>query len=136
MESKDMGLEASAGAGIAAVKAMGLKAALGMAGAAILYLFMPPARPDGTFSRKEFAARLAVAGFFSLVAGDWAVDVVEGLAPWLMASKHPAPFWLASGAPGWWVSRAAALWIYQRRDKNLAELGRDAVAAVKEVGNG
>jgi len=122
MESKQMAFEASAGAGLAAAKAFGGKAVIGMAGAAILYMVMPPERPDGSFSKREFAARLAVAGFFSVVAGDWLVAVVNGLAPWLQAQSHPAPFWLASGAPGWWVSRAAALWLYNRRGKDLGQM--------------
>lgn len=114
----------TAGAGLA-LKAMGVKASLGMAGAAVLYLLMPPERPDGSFNRREFAARLIVAGFCSSLLGDWAVDVVNGLAPWLMAAKHPAPFWLAAGAPGWWVSRAIALWLYNRKGKDIAEIADD-----------
>lgn len=125
LEQHNMGVEAGSGAFLAA-KTIGIKAGLGMAGAALLYLFMPPERPDGTFSKREFAARLVVAGFFSIVCGDWAVAVVNGLAPWLMAAEHPAPFWLAAGAPGWWLSRAVALWLYKRKDADVGEMVRDA----------
>ena len=121
-----MPLETSAAGASAAIKAIGLKASLGMAGAAVLYLLMPPERPDGTFSRNEFAGRLTVAGLCSILLGDWAVDVVNGLAPWLFAAKHPAPFWLACGAPGWWVSRAIALWIYRRRGEDIGQMIKDA----------
>lgn len=121
-----MAIETSGAFGVAAAKVIGLKAVLAMIGAAILYMVMPPERPDGSFSRSEFAARLAVAVFFSLLLGDWVVSVIHGLAPWLMAEKHPAPFWVASGAPGWWVSRSAALWIYNRRSKDIGELVNDA----------
>ncbi len=109
-------------AALAAAKTITAQAALGMAGAAILYLVMPPERPDGTFSRREFAARLAVAGFFSNVFGGWLVAVVDGIVPLAQASAHPAPFYMLVGAPGWWISRAAALWIYNRRSKDLAAL--------------
>jgi hypothetical protein len=112
--------------GSSAAAAVGAKVGLGMAGAAILYLVMPPERLDGTFSKREFAARLAVAGFFSVLLGDWTVAVVDGLVPALKAAAHPAPFWLASGAPGWWVSRAVALWFYKRSDKDLGEMVQDA----------
>ena len=126
----NVAIETSSIIGAASVKALGVKASLGMAGAAVLYLLMPPERPDGTFNRHEFAGRLAVAGLCSMLLGDWAVDVISGLAPWLMAAKHPAPFWLAAGAPGWWVSRAAALWLYNRKGKDLGQIVHDA----KEIG--
>lgn len=121
-----MGIAAETTGAAAAVEAVGAtvaaKVALGMAGAAILYMVAPPERPDGTFSKREFAARLAVAGFVSLVFGDWVVAVVDGLVPALKAASHPAPFWLMAGAPGWWISRAVALLLYRRRDKDIAEI--------------
>jgi len=120
-----MALETTGFFGAAAVKAIGVKVALGMAGAALLYMLMPPERLDGSFNKKEFAARLAVAGLASLLLGDWVVDVVDGLAPWLKAAAHPKPFFVAAGAPGWWVSRAVALWIYRRQNKDIAELARE-----------
>ena len=33
---------------------------------------------------------------------------------------------LIVGAPGWWVSRAVALWFQRRSDKDIAELVKDA----------
>lgn len=127
----NVAIETSSIIGAGALKALGIKACLGMVGAAVLYLMMPPERPDGTFNRHEFASRLAVAGLCSMLLGDWAVDVINGLAPWLMAAQHPAPFWLASGAPGWWVSRWVALWIYKRKGKDIGQVVRDA----KEIGS-
>lgn len=127
MENKSMsGIETTGIIGGAAIKAAGAKAALGMAGAAVLYLLMPPERPDGTFNRKEFAARVAVAGMCSLLLGDWIIDVLNGLLPWLKAEAHPHPFWVAAGAPGWYVSRAVALWLYKRRAMDIGELVHDA----------
>lgn len=125
MEKQQMALETSGAIGAATVKAIGVKASLGMAGAAVLYLLMPPERPDGTFNRHEFVARVAVAGMCSLLLGDWVVDVLNGLLPWIKASAHPHPFWVASGAPGWWVSRAVALWLYKRKDKDIGEMVDD-----------
>lgn len=111
------------GAATTVVQTLGIKAALGMAGAVLLYLGAAPERPkDGSFNKTEFLTRLAVAGFFSALLGDMAVDVVNGLLPWLMAAKHPAPIWLAAGAPGWWVSRWAALYLYRRQDKDASEI--------------
>lgn len=131
-ETTMSGIEASAGvAGLVIAKVAFVKAVFGMAGAAVLYLAMPPERPDGTFSRKEFAIRLAVAGFFSWAFSDWAIDVIQGAMPILKAASHPKPFEILTGAPGWWVSRAAALWFYQRKDKNIAELARDIKDEVK-----
>lgn len=116
---------ASAAGGVLSTvaQAIGIKASLGMAGAVLLYLGAAPERPrDGAWNKWEFVTRLAVAGFFSALLGDWAVDLVQGMAPWLMAAKHPAPFWLAAGAPGWWVSRWAALQLYKWKDKTAFEV--------------
>ena len=125
MKATEMAVETGAAGAAFAIKAAGIKASFGMAGAAVLYMMMPPERPDGTFNRREFAARLAVAGLCSLLLGDWVVDVLNGLTPWLKAGAHPHPFWVASGAPGWWVSRWVALWIYKRRDKDIGEVADD-----------
>lgn len=130
-----MSAEVSA-AGAIAFKAAGIKGALGGLGAVLLYLALPPGRPvkDGDTLdpakhskevAREFVLRLAFAVIFSMLLGDWLVDVVEGVAPWLMAVKHPHPFYLAAGAPGWWVSRAVALWFYKRQDKDIAQLAED-----------
>lgn len=122
IESADQAASAASAAG-GVLSALGLKAALGMAGAVLLYVGATPARPkDGSFNKTEFLTRLAVAGFASALCGDWAVDVVNNIAPVLMASKHPAPFWLAAGAPGWWVSRWVALWLYKQQDKDAAQV--------------
>ena len=43
------------------VKLYGFKAALGMVGAAMLYIVLPPLNADGTFNKGEFVARLACA---------------------------------------------------------------------------
>lgn len=126
MESAEHAASAASAAGGAIstfAQLIGIKAALGMAGAVLLFLGAPPERPrDGSHSKVEFITRLAVAGFCSALLGDWFVDLVNGLAPWLMAAKHPAPFWLAAGAPGWWVSRWVALQLYKWKDKTAFEV--------------
>jgi hypothetical protein len=112
-------------AGFAFFKLYGLKVGLGMIGAALLFFVLPPIRKDGSFDQKEFVARLAVAGVFSVVFGDWAIAVVMAKWPWLMVSEHSAPMYLLVGAPGWWISRAVALWFQKRRDKDIAEIVQD-----------
>ena len=105
-----------------AAKTLGGKAVMGMIGAAMLYAVMPPLNRDGTFNRREFIVRLACAGVFSAVFGQWGVDMLMQYAANLQADKHPAAVYLLTGAPGWWVSRAAALWMHRRRDKDAGEI--------------
>jgi hypothetical protein len=109
-------------AGVAFVKAYGLKAAFGMLGAAILYAVLPPLKKDGTFDRREFVIRLACAGIFSMFFGEWAVQLLSATWPWLQAEKHTAAVELIVGAPGWWVSRAGAIWLQRRSNKDLGEV--------------
>jgi hypothetical protein len=105
-----------------AAKTLGGKALMGMIGASILYAVMPPLNRDGTFNRTEFVIRLACAGTFSVVFGDWAAQLFMEFLPRLHAENHVGAVWLLTGAPGWWVSRAAALWMYRRRDKDAGEI--------------
>lgn len=105
-----------------AAKTVGGKALMGMIGAAMLYAVMPPLNPDGTFNRREFIVRLACAGVFSAVGGEWAVDMLMQYAPTLLADKHPAAVYLLTGAPGWWISRAVALAMHRRRNKDAIEI--------------
>lgn len=97
---------------------------MGMIGAALLYAVMPPINKDGTFNRTEFVLRLACAGTFSVLFGDWAVTVLMEYWPRLHADKHVGSVWLLAGAPGWWVSRAAALAMYRNKDKDLLQIWR------------
>jgi hypothetical protein len=126
MENHRMSIETGAGAMLAA-KAVGIKVALGLVGAGLLFLVAPPGRPnDAPTTRKELgrevACRVVVAGASSTFFGDWLVSVINGLAPWLMATQHPEPFLLLTGALGWWVGRAGALWLYRRQDKDAKEI--------------
>ncbi len=98
------------------------KAGAGMLGAVILYAVMPPLNKDGSWNRREFIARLLVAGLFSTFFGDWSVDIINHFADWLNPEKHRAAVYLLTGAPGWWVSRWAALWLRRRQDKDLGEV--------------
>lgn len=95
---------------------------MGMIGAAMLYAVMPPVNADGTFNRREFVVRLACAGVVSAVFGQWAVELLISHVPSLQADKHPAAVYLLTGAPGWWATRAAALWLHRRRDKDAGEI--------------
>lgn len=110
---------------IAFFKIYGLKVGFGMIGAVLLYFVLPPVDKDGRFDRKEFVLRLACAGFFSSVFGDWVIAVLANVAPWIQASTNTAPIYLLVGAPGWWISRAVAIWFHSRRGKDIGELYRD-----------
>lgn len=118
-------------AGFAFFKLYGFKAGMGMLGAAFLYLIFPPKKSDGTFDQREFIARLAAAGFCSMVFGDWAVDVIHGKWSWLLVDTHRAPIYLIVGAPAWWIGRAVAVWFQKRRDKDIGELAQDAKEIAK-----
>lgn len=104
-----------------AVKAYLLKPIIGMIGAALLYTALPPVKADGSFDRTEFVIRLAAAGIFSHIFGDWAVDILSDLT-WLHAADHKAAVYLVVGAPGWWVTRAVALWLRRRENKDIGEV--------------
>jgi hypothetical protein len=112
----------SGGAAYLAAKTIGGKALMGMIGAALLYAVMPPLNKDGTFNRTEFVLRLACAGAFSIVFGDWSVQLFMEFAPRLHAENHVGAVWLMTGAPGWWVSRWAAIWLHNRRNKDAGEI--------------
>ena len=105
------------------VKLYGFKAALGMVGAAMLYIVLPPLNSDGTFNKGEFVARLACAGVFSCL---WAARVSSLCAQLPASAPCQRSASTDRGAPGWWVSRAVALWFQRRSDKDIAELVKDA----------
>lgn len=116
-----------AAAGIAAFfKLYGLKAGLGMIGAALLYFVLPPVNPDRTFNQREFVARLACAGIVSMVFGDLAVDILMSYLPSIPFDKHRGAVYLTVGAPAWWITRAAALWMQKRNGKDLGEVVQEA----------
>lgn len=119
-------MAAESAGGLALIKVYGIKAALGMLGAAMLYMVLPPVKQDGSFDKREFVARLACAGLFSMIFGDWAIQLLDVYLPQLHAVDHTAPIYLMVGAPGWWISRAVALWFQRRREKDIRELVDDA----------
>lgn len=114
----------------------GSSAAFGMIGAAILYLVMPPVDNKGRFNRKEFAVRLLVAGLFSIFFGDMLVAVIQHFVPWLEPLKNKSAIDLLAGAPGWWLSRAVALWFHRRHDKDIAEIINEVKKTKKLDDNG
>jgi hypothetical protein len=123
MENYKMAAE-SAG-GVALLKVYGLKAVLGMAGAALLFIALPPVKANGHFDEKEFVARLACAGAFSVLFGDWTLQMLVTHAPWLHAENYPKAVDLMTGAPAWWISRWIALWFQKRADKDLIDIVKE-----------
>lgn len=109
----------------ALVKLYGFKAAIGMVGAAMLYIVLPPLNSDGTFNKREFVARLACAGVFSCLLGSTVYQLLCAQLPTVGAMVNASAVDLVVGAPAWWVSRAVALWFQRRSDKDIAELARD-----------
>lgn len=120
----------SSSAGLAMLKAYGFKATFGMAGAALLYMMLPPVDEHGRFNRREFVARLAAAGIGSSLFGDWGVDILANI-DWLHAANHKAAVYLMVGAPFWWVSRAVALWFHNRSAKDIGQMIKDAKDTVQ-----
>lgn len=116
----------SFGSFAALVKMYGFKAAIGMVGAAMLYIVLPPLNADGTFNKREFVARLACAGVFSCLLGSTVYQMLCSQLPTIGAMVNASAIDLVVGAPAWWVSRAVALWFQRRADKDIAELARDA----------
>ncbi len=111
-----------ADAAIAVSQTAAGKAGAGMLGAVILYAVAPPLNKDGTWNRREFIARLLVAGLFSNFFGDWSVDIIAHFAEWAHPEKHRAAVYLITGAPGWWISRWIALALRRRQDKDIVEV--------------
>jgi len=119
-------MAAESAGGFALLKLYGLKATLGMVGAALLYLALPPRKPNGDFDEKEFVIRLACAGVFSILFGDWTLQLLVTHAPWLHAENHAKAVDLMTGAPAWWITRGIALWFHRRREMDIGEAVRKA----------
>lgn len=118
-------MSAESAGGIALIKLYGFKAALGMVGAAMLYIVLPPVNADGRFNRREFAARLTCAGVFSCLLGETALQLLNMQFPLVGPTINPSAVYLVVGAPGWWISRAVALWFQKRSKKDIVELTKD-----------
>lgn len=103
----------------------GATAWFGMIGAAMLFFAMPPVDKDGKFNRSEFVTRLAVAGIFSIFFGDMLAAALQHFVPWLEPLKNRSAVDLLAGAPGWWISRAAALWLHRRQNKDLGQIAEE-----------
>ncbi|RJG06238.1 hypothetical protein D3870_09640 [Noviherbaspirillum cavernae] len=117
-------------AGFAIIKLYGLKAVFGMVGAALLYFVLPPLRSDGRFSQQEFVVRLAAAGIGSCFFGDVAVQQIMLYLPSLHADQHTSAVYLLVGAPFWWITRAVALSLRKREDKDIVEIVREAKESI------
>lgn len=119
----------SGGAGLFAMfKAYGFKVGIGMIGAALLYAVLPPVDKDGKFNTKEFVLRLATAGVFSCFFGDLAIEILQRVCSafhgldQIKWSDFKGAVYLMVGAPGWWITRAVALYFHKRKDKDIREL--------------
>jgi len=112
--------------GIAALlKIYGIKAVLGMLGAALLYIVLPPRNADGSFNEKEFVVRLACAGTFSIMFGDLGYSLLLQYQAAIANALGPKTVDVMVGAPAWWITRAVALWMQRRQGKDIAEIARD-----------
>lgn len=131
MDTKYMEPTSSAAASFAFFKTVGTSAALGMLGSAMLYMALPPLNKDGTFNKREFVMRLAFAGLFSVFFGDIAGDWLHSMLSFVDTVKHKAAIDLMVGAPGWWVSRAVALWFHRNRRIDIGDLVKK-VRSLKE----
>lgn len=109
-------------AGLALIKIYGAKALLGMIGAAMLYVVLPPTDNQGRFSRREFVARLAIAGIFSCMFGDWLYTFIISNFPWLHAHDQTKAIDMMAGAPGWWITRLAAKAMHNRQDHDIVQV--------------
>jgi len=109
----------------------------------LLYAVLPPGRPvkkgatvDAAHYRseatKEFIARLAVAVVFSVLFGDYVVDLMTEHFPGALAAKHPHVWYVVSGAPGWWVTRWVALWLYKHRNKDAGQIADEIKDRVRK----
>lgn len=116
----------SGAAGFSLIKMYGLKAFIGMVGAALLYLVFPPTDKDGKLNRHEFFVRLLCAGVAAELFGDWAVQLLVEHAPWLHAGDHKAAVYLMVGAPAWMVGRWVAIALQKRRNKGIDEVYQEA----------
>lgn len=118
-------MPAESAGGLALLKLYGIKAIIGMIGGAMLYIALPPLDAHGKFDKREFAARLACAGVFSCMFGATVYQMLLANFPVLGPAINASAVDLIVGAPGWWVSRAVALWFQKRSNKDIAELVRD-----------
>lgn len=110
------------------LKTFGLKAVLGMLGAAMLYMVLPPVKltPEGKreFDEREFVLRLACAGIVSALCGDLAVAMLASWWPSIPFADHRGAVYLIVGAPAWWITRAVALWLQRNDGKDIEEVAR------------
>lgn len=115
-------IETGSGGAAALFKVYGFKVGIGMIAGALMYAVCPPVDKTGKFNRKEFVTRLAVAGIFSTFFGDLGVETLQHYLPAIQWAKHEGAVYLVVGAPGWWISRAAALYFHNRRDKDIGQI--------------
>lgn len=119
-------MAAESAGGIALLKLYGIKAAIGMIGAAMLYVVLPPVNADGSFNKREFVARLACAGIFSVIFGNPVYNFICSSVPSIAPVITTSMIDLMVGAPAWWISRAFALWFQKRSGKDIQQLLNDA----------
>jgi hypothetical protein len=119
MDSKMLSTGTDAVGGIALAKLF--PAALGIVGAVVSFMFMPPK------NRKEFAARLISAGIGSHLFGDSALRVaVQLFGAYVDREELRAGVYFMTGGVFFFLIGALFLWIGNRRDKDIQEIIKDA----------
>lgn len=132
-----MAAETGAG-GAALIKWIGVPVVAGALASALTFVFLPPK------SHREFMARMFVTFLSSFMIGpiayftfmsyfpgvlDLAVKELTGVAgldPASVKLSLSAPFLITGGLPGWYVLGWAFRWAEKRKNKDLAEVVRDA----------
>lgn len=123
-------------------------AVIGLTGAVWLYMFAPPGKPIPKDASPEVRAalvaerkergretgiRFALSGFFSWLTGQFVIDLLDTLFPWLHASRHPIVFYFLLGSVGWYFGRGFWLWLDRRKNKDLGQQIKDVAEVVREV---
>ena len=141
-----MAIETTA-AGGALIKLFGIPVLAGAAATSLGFMFMWPK------SKKEAFTRFFVSTLSSILFGPALVVAVRSWWPTLFDNAKDvamlydsdpalgflfiaAPLMVAAGLPAWWVLGATVRWLDKRKDKDIGELARDAVAIVKDVRGG
>lgn len=138
-----MALETTA-AGGALIKIFGIPVLAGAAATSLGFMFMWPKTLKEAFIRFTctIISSTILGPVLVVVARSWwpglfesAKDVAAmyGSEPALGFLFIAAPLMVMAGLPAWWVIGAGVRWFEKRRDKDIGELARDAVALVKDV---
>ena len=62
-----------------------------------------------------------------------AVDLIKHFAPYLNPEKNKSAVDLMVGAPGWWISRAFALYLQRNRHRDISQIVLDKTTPMSET---